>query len=59
MAKKRTRTKRKKARPLLLAAAGAALLLMGCDTTSGNLLAPQFDLSVPDTAPPPDLNTKD
>jgi hypothetical protein len=49
MAKKRTRTRRKKARPLLVAAVGAALLIMGCEeTTSGNLIAPPQDLSVPD-----------
>ena len=54
-------TKRKKGRPLLLAAAGAtALVFAGCGSSggnkidmgpSGNLLGPPQDLSVPDSGP--------
>ena len=57
-AKKRKPTKRKKARPLLFAAAGAAVLLMtGCVETSGNLMVLPYDMSIPDD--PPDLKTGD
>jgi hypothetical protein len=61
MAKKRKPTQRKKSRPLLLAAAGAAVLFMGCGVeTSGNLMALPYDMSVPDDlSPPPDLKTRD
>ena len=56
--------KRKKARPLLLAAAGAATLIFsGCGddvTGSGNLLASPYDMSAtPDQATPADLSKKD
>jgi hypothetical protein len=56
--------KRKKARPLLLAAAASATLVFtGCGddvTGSGNLLASPYDLSAtPDQASPADLAKKD
>ena len=67
--------KRRKARPLLLAAASAVtLVISGCGDTitgSGNLMAPNCDMypagcgvqpdaGVPDLEPPlPDLSTKD
>jgi len=64
MTKRMTPPKRKKARPLLLAAAGAVTLIFsGCGddvTGSGNLLASPFDMSAtPDQAKPADLSTKD
>jgi hypothetical protein len=56
--------KRKKGRPLLLAAAGAVTLVFsGCGDDimgSGNLMASPYDLSAtPDQSSPADLSKKD
>lgn len=61
---KAKKTKRKLARPLLLAAAGAATLVLsacGDDSgSSGNLMASPYDASaVADMSQPQDLSKKD
>jgi hypothetical protein len=54
-------SKRKKARPLLLAVASATTLYVACgdDSTSGNLMAVDYDLSATADMAKPDLASKD